>query len=41
MGTSSPNENNEKDYIIWIDKNIDNKENKSYLAYLKKKKNLK
>ena len=37
MGTSSPIENNENGYIIWIDKNVNNKENQSYLTFLKKK----
>ena len=45
MGAGSPNENNERNesnenntngYIIWIDKNIDNPENKNYLNKFKK-----
>ena len=37
MGTSSPIENNENGYIIWIDKNVNNKENKTYLTFLKQR----
>ena len=38
MGASYHNENNENRNIIWIDKNINNKENTKYLIYLNKRK---
>jgi len=38
MGTSSNNKNNENGFIICINKNVNNEENKSYFTYLTKRK---